>query len=187
MANKRGAADRIKALLPTREQMEGNRWLRPVAHLLLRPALWRFTRRSVPRAVGVGLFVGIFVMVPFAQPLAAALIAIPCRANVPLCAGTTLLSNPLTTPLIILAALWVGSALFGMHGEPTTMVAMMRQGVPFEEWTKWLLSSAAPALMSGLLTIAAVAGLLGWAIATFGWRLWIGHKWRAREHRLGRA
>lgn len=180
--SKTWAADKIRAMLPTREEMEANRWLRPVAHLLLRPALWRFTRRSVPRAVGLGLFIGILVMVPVIQPLSAALLAIPLRANVPLSAGTTLLSNPVTTPFLVIAALWVGSNVFGVHADPHTMMTMMRDGVPLSEWIDWLLSAAAPALLAGLVTIATVAGIVGYALSALFWRLWIGGKWRSRAH-----
>ena len=41
------------------------------------PALWRFTRRSVPRGVALGLFVGIFVVIPGLQIFGAALLATP--------------------------------------------------------------------------------------------------------------
>jgi uncharacterized protein (DUF2062 family) len=49
--------------LPTRESFERIRWLRPVAHRVLLPQLWRFHRRSVPRGVALGVLVG--VIVPF--------------------------------------------------------------------------------------------------------------------------
>ena len=49
--------------LPTREEMAGNRWLAPIAHRFLSPELWRFTRRSVPRGVALGLFSGFIVPV----------------------------------------------------------------------------------------------------------------------------
>ena len=67
--------------MPTREQMEGNRYIRPFAHRVLRSELWRFTRRSVPRGVALGLLVGIIV--PFAQILFAALLtgATPVAAS----------------------------------------------------------------------------------------------------------
>src|ERR1044072_9868376 len=95
--------------MPTREQMEGNRYIRPFAGRVLRSELWRFTRRSVPRGVAPGLIVGIIV--PFAQILFAALLAAPIRANVPLAALMTFVTNPFTTPLIWVAAYWVGSLL----------------------------------------------------------------------------
>ena len=41
--------------MPKREELEHNRWVGPFAR---RPELWRFTRRSVPRGVAVGLLVG---------------------------------------------------------------------------------------------------------------------------------
>ncbi len=87
--------------MPTRETFERSRWLRPIAHRVLRPELWRFHRRSVPRGVALGMVVGI--LVPVAQTLVAALLALPVRANVPVAAVTTLLTNPLTTP-----PLWLG-------------------------------------------------------------------------------
>jgi len=42
---------------PTRESLEKSRVLAPVAHRVLEPSLWRFSRRSVPRGVALGLFV----------------------------------------------------------------------------------------------------------------------------------
>ncbi|MFP5454422.1 MAG: DUF2062 domain-containing protein, partial [Alphaproteobacteria bacterium] len=58
---------------PTRESLEQVRWLRPFAHRVLEPSLWRFTRRSVPRGVALGLIVGIFLMIPGLQIIGAAL------------------------------------------------------------------------------------------------------------------
>ena len=52
-------ADLLRENMPTREQLEGNRFVRPFAHWVLRAELWRFTRRSVPRGVAIGLLVGI--------------------------------------------------------------------------------------------------------------------------------
>src|SRR3546814_14331011 len=72
----------------------------PVAHRVLEPSLWRFTRRSVPRGVALGLLVGIFLLIPGVQIAGAALLALPFRANIPLAAAMTFLSNPATTPLL---------------------------------------------------------------------------------------
>jgi uncharacterized protein (DUF2062 family) len=181
--NKTWLADRIRMMLPSREELERNRLMQPVAHLLLQPALWRFTRRSVPRAIAVGLTIGIFVIIPFVQPVAAAMVAVPVRANVPLTAGTTLLTNPVTTPLLLMAALWVGSDLFGFPANPGAVLQMIGRHASIEQWVNWLFSSAAPALITGLAVIAVVAGLVGYALAALVWRLWITHKWRRRRHR----
>ena len=85
---------------PTRESLEHNKFLAPVAHRVLEPSLWRFTRRSVPRGVALGLLVGIFLLIPGIQIAGAALLALPFRANIPVAAAMTFLSNPATTPLI---------------------------------------------------------------------------------------
>ena len=69
----------IQRQMPTREQLERNRFLRPVAHRVLAPELWRFTRRSVPRGVALGLFVGIFLLIPGLQIVGAAFAAIFTR------------------------------------------------------------------------------------------------------------
>ena len=53
----------------------------------------------------VGLLVGIFALIPGVQIVGAALMCVPFRGNVPLAAGATLLSNPATTPMILLAAI----------------------------------------------------------------------------------
>jgi uncharacterized protein (DUF2062 family) len=183
-SNNSWLADRIRAMLPSRAELERSRLMRPVAHLLLRPALWRFTRRSVPRAVGIGLFVGILIMIPFLQPVAAVLAAIPFRANVPLTAGITLLTNPLTTPFIIFGSLWVGSDLFGFPADPGSMGRMIQSHASLAEWGEWLLSTAAPAIVSGLLVVASVAALIGYLAAKLGWSWWIKNKWRRRRQRL---
>ena len=49
--------------------------------------MWQVWRRSVPRAVAVGLFVGIFLMVPGLQIVGAALASVPFRANIPIAAA----------------------------------------------------------------------------------------------------
>src|SRR3546814_1322971 len=70
-----------------------------------------FTRTSVPRGTALGLFVGIFFLIPGMQILGVALLALPCRANIPIGAAMTFLSNPVTTPFIILASVWLGDWL----------------------------------------------------------------------------
>lgn len=163
--------------MPTRESMETNRLLRPVAHRVLAPELWRFTRRSVPRGVALGTVVGF--LVPVAQTPVAALLALPARANVPVAALTTFITNPLTTPLIWTAGYYVGRWVLRLDrhvpGQPIRDAAS-------SGWVQWLMSDAAPALAVGLLILTAIAALAGWAISVLGWRWWIARKWRQRAH-----
>ena len=105
--------------MPTREGLEQNRFIRPFAHRVLRSELWRFTRRSVPRGVALGMMVGI--LIPFAQIFFAALLSLSVRANVPVAALTTFVTNLFTTPLIWLLSYEVGS--FILKVDASTMVA----------------------------------------------------------------
>lgn len=171
--------------LPTRESVEGVRWLRPVAHVVLRSDLWRFHRRSVPRGVALGLIVGIFLMIPGLQMIGAVLISLPFRANIPLAVGMTFLSNPLTTPLILLASLGIGNKLLGLHADISTFMTLLKEHAGLREYMNWLFSDAAPALMGGLAVISIAAGIIGYFLAAFLWQWWIRHKWRHRAaHRL---
>lgn len=165
-----------RRMVPTREVLIRSRFVRPLA---ARPELWRYTRRSVPRGVAVGLFVGIFAMIPGVQIVGAALMCVPFRGNVPLAAGATLLSNPATTPMILLAALWVGSFL-GLNADLATFQALIDKGAGVSEWANWLVSSAAPAMVLGLLAIAAVSSVVGYVASVVAWRWWTARRRRVR-------
>ncbi len=49
---------------PSRDEVLDSPLLKPFGQRIRESDLWRFTRRSVPRGVAIGLFVGIFLMVP---------------------------------------------------------------------------------------------------------------------------
>jgi hypothetical protein len=108
---------------PSKDEVLESRWLRPFGARVRASELWRFTRRSVPRGVFAGLFVGIFLMIPGLQIVGAALLAIPMRANIPIAAAMTFLSNPATTPFFLIASLKVGS-LLGFRADLASFEAM---------------------------------------------------------------
>ncbi len=168
--------------LPTRESMEGNRMLRPVAHRVLAPELWRFTRRSVPRGVALGMIAGF--LFPVAQIAIAAVFALPFRANVPVAALTTFITNPLTTPILWFVAYRIGAWLIRtdvpMVSEPVQQAAT--------GWLQWATSALhwlwdkGPAFGLGLIVLTGIATALGYGLSALGWRLWIARKWRQRRH-----
>lgn len=162
--------------VPTREQLEQSRVVAPLAR---RQELFRLTRRSVPRGVAIGLLVGIFALIPGLQIAGAALLCVPCRGNIPLAAAMTFLSNPATTPLILAASLYVGSAL-GFHADISTFYALYESGAGLPEWFDWLLSDAAPALLFGLFVISVVVASLGYVASVVVWRNMVARKRRTR-------
>lgn len=177
---KRSFWDRVRAWadrnMPTRESLEANRFLRPVAHRVLAPELWRFTRRSVPRGVALGMVTGI--MIPVAQIFFSALLALPFRANIPVASLTTFLTNPFTTPPLWAFAYWIGRKI--LHFDATVPGQPIATHVANDSWLKWLWSEAGPSLITGLVTITVVASILGYIVSAVGWRLWIARKWRKR-------
>ncbi|WP_228243650.1 DUF2062 domain-containing protein [Porphyrobacter sp. GA68] len=159
---KRRLADRLpawaKPTMPKREEMAQNRWLAPIAHRFLSPELWRFTRRSVPRGIALGLFCAFIV--PVGQIFLAAFLALPTRANVPLAALATFITNPFTL------AFWIGIAKF--IGE---FILRHNQAavVATEGWSAWLLETAG-VVAFGFLTLAVVASTIGYLIAGVVWQ-----------------
>lgn len=167
--------------MPTREQMEQNRFVRPFAHRVLRSDLWRFTRRSVPRGVALGLVVGIIV--PFAQILFAALLSATVRANVPLAALMTFVTNPATTPAIWVAAYWVGKWLLRI--DAATIVAPVNTAIEqtdLQHFLEWL-TGATMVTAFGLIVIALVSAVLSYVISGWVWRAMVARKWARRHNR----
>lgn len=177
--------DWIRGQAPSRESFERSRFLRPFAQRVFHPALWRFTRRSVPRGVALGLLVGIFLLIPGIQIAGAALLALPVRANIPIAAAMTFLSNPVTTPFILAGAIYIGDASLHLGADLGQFEALIQRGAPLVDWASWLLSSAAPAMLWGLFVIAAVSAVIGYLLAVAGWRYWLVRKWRARARVRG--
>lgn len=168
--------------LPTRESLEGSRLLRPVAHRVLAPELWRFTRRSVPRGVALGMVTGI--LFPVAQIPFSAMLALPSRANIPAAALTTFITNPVTTPPLWVLAYWIGKwALHLDEALPGDPMSKAAHDAAQSGWMQWLMSDAAPATALGLLIVTAILSSAGYGLSALGWRLWIARKWRHRHTR----
>jgi uncharacterized protein (DUF2062 family) len=173
----------VESNMPSREQMAESRWIKPFGRRILASEFWRFTRRSVPRGVAVGLFVGVFFLIPGVQIIGAALFCVPVRGNIPIAAGMTFLTNPFTTPFLILASIPVGN-LFGFHADAAAVTGMYARSAPISEWLAWLASDAAPALVSGLFLIALASGAIGYVVASLFWRWRTARKWRRRMARM---
>lgn len=165
---------------PSPEEVQNSRWLKPFGTRIRASELWRFTRRSVPRGVAIGLFVGIFLMVPGLQIVGAALVCMPLRGNVAIAAAMTFLSNPATTPFFLVAAMQIGNRL-GFHADLATLQVLATTHASIGRWMAWLFSDAAPAMIAGLAIIGAGFAFAGYWVSLVGWRWWVAHKWRHRR------
>lgn len=154
-----------------RETILRSRWLRPFAHLFAHPSLWHLNSRSVPRALALGLFAAFII--PVGQFALAALLAIPMRANVPLAAATTLVTNPLTFPPIYFAAYKLGSFLLPSSSSGGA-------GELADDFGSMLLDLSGPTAL-GLLIFAILSAAAGFLIGTAFWRLRLLRRWRSRR------
>lgn len=187
--NKDWAARTIKRVvawleqkMPTRDGMRKNRYLKPIAHRFLRSDLWRFTRRSVPRGVALGMLAAF--LIPVGQIFAAVFLALPVRANVPIAALTTFITNPFTYPFWIAVANQIGKFVLRIDaltaGQPLN--EGMRSGLG--EWLSWFVREAGVTAF-GFLLLAIVFGALGYVMSSLGWRWWVARKRAKRLNQLG--
>ena len=168
----------LRRHIPSRETLHHNPLLKPFARQLGKPELWRMHRRSVPRAVALGL--GIGVVVPVMHTFLAALLAIPLRANVAIAAAFTLLINPLTIPPLYYLAYRTG--LWEMHADAavTNAAAAAHFSSELSRLLFWVHEASGPIAL-GILTIAVGAATLGYALTAVAWRSWLSLKLRRRR------
>jgi uncharacterized protein len=171
----------LQNAMPSRESFESSKILRPFAKRVFHPALWRFTRRSVPRGVALGLLVGIFLLIPGVQIAGVALLALPFRANIPLGAAMTFLSMPATTPFILAGSVYIGNRVLGLSADIGKFYQLIEQHASVSKWLGWVVSDAAPALVTGLFIISVACAVIGYILSVVVWRWWIVSKWRRRS------
>lgn len=102
-------------------RMRHRPWWRKLTKPLFDRHLWKPCRDSVASGATIGSF---FAVMPMpAQSLAAALVAMRCKGNVPFAVGFCFLSNPFTNVPIWSAQLWLGN--FIQHHVPVPMPAIL--------------------------------------------------------------
>lgn len=177
---------RSRFRLPEREHLLNSRMLRPFRRWLHHHALWERDRDAIARGAAIGVFFGL--LVPVAQILFAAVSAILLRANLPVAAAATLVTNPLTFPLVYWLAYQVGIAIVGVPAAVTGTPLAADEGSEdiglseeaashalevvswFDTLFGWATSIGAP-LAIGLGTLAVAGAVLTWMLVQGGWRL----------------
>jgi len=174
--SKTWAMDFIRKNTPTREAMAANKYLAPIAHRFLSPELWRFTRQSVPRGVALGLFAAFII--PVGQIFLAAFLALPSRANVPLAALVTFVTNPFTLPFWLVAANKVGNFTLRLDVAGPALANAKAQAGAWDMVVDFFQMAGATAF--GFLVLAVVAPSIGYLVAGWVWRAVVSRK-RARR------
>jgi uncharacterized protein (DUF2062 family) len=174
--SKTWAMDVIRKNTPTREEMAQNRFLAPVAHRVLSPELWRFTRRSVPRGVALGLFAA-FIF-PLGQILISTFLALPARANVPLAALVTFVTNPLTLPFWMALAYKIGDFILHLGATAPVIVTAPADDGMWSVLTN--IFDVGFAAIVGYLVLSLVTPVIGYVMSVWVWRAVVSRK-RARR------
>jgi uncharacterized protein (DUF2062 family) len=156
--------------LPSAEEVQSYRTLRWMGPLLRRPWLWHFDRRSVAAGAAIGVFFGF--MIPVLQIVFSALAALLLRANLPVAAAATLVSNPFTYAPIGVLAYRTGSALLGepMARAEEAAIERSAEDVPLapQSWRERVSALGKPVIV-GLAVFATVGAALAWLAVNLVW------------------
>lgn len=179
---------RLRRWLPSEDKLRTQRSLRWLGPLLRRPWLWHLTRRRVAMGAAIGVFFGF--LIPVMQIAAAAGVAVLLRANLPVAAAATLVSNPLTYVPIWVAAYRTGATLLG---EPIDAAQARAQAealadqldadeIDSRSWSQRLFAIGKP-LMLGLAVFAVAGAMVTWFTVQLLWTLAV----RVRRRRASRT
>jgi uncharacterized protein (DUF2062 family) len=179
--------DWIRRRLPNEETLKAHPGLRWLGPLLRRPWLWQLSRRRVAIGAGIGVFFGF--LIPVLQIAGAALVALVLRANLPVAAFATLVSNPFTYAPIGVAAYHTGAAILGKAVEPGATEALAGAVDAADAGTGdkpgWVERAKAigKPLFVGLAVFAVVGGISAWALVHVAWTVGV---WLKRKRRRAR-
>jgi uncharacterized protein (DUF2062 family) len=128
-------------------------------------------------------------LIPGSNPvqfLAASLLAIGFRVNLPIAVAVTLYSNPLTILPLYFAAFKLGQLALLQGGGELPSVALALEGKGFREWIPtaldWLATVGKP-LLVGLPLLGIVLAIVGYIVVDWAWRLHVMMEWRKRQLR----
>jgi uncharacterized protein len=169
---------------PATARITADPWLRRYLPALTDPDLWHFNRRSSARAVAIGLACGL-IPGPL-QALAAAVVCVALRANLPLAVVTTFYTNPLTIVPLYAVAYQAGRLLLppashAASAMPPDLTFDLDGLASFLHW----IASMGPPLAVGLPLLAAMLGLAGFVTVRLAWRWHTLRAWRRRGHAGG--
>lgn len=162
----------FKRYMPDPETIKNNRSLRFLGGVVNEPNLWHLNRHSIARAMAIGLF---WAMIPMPmQMLAAALCALPLRANLPISIGLVWLTNPLTIPPIFYANYKVGTWLM------STPAVQLPEKITIG-WIMEVTTTHWQPLYLGSVAVGVLLAAIGYFGVLLYWRWWVSRNWKRRQ------
>ncbi len=164
----------LKRYMPDPASIRKQKSLRFLGRLLHDPNLWHLNRRSVSRAVAVGLFAA-FLPIPL-QMLLAASLAILVRGNLPIGVSLVWITNPLTMAPVFYCTYSVGAWILD------TPAGHLPDSITLEWISSQFHGMWQPFLLGSVVTSLVMAAL-GYALTLGFWRWWVGRQWRKRPRK----
>ncbi len=168
------ARNLLKRYFPTPEKIKNNPALRMFEPLLHDPNLFHLNRHSVSVAVFWGLLIAI-LPVPGQMPLAA-LAALVFRCNLPIAVALAWVSNPFTTPFILVISYKIGAFILqsdALHFDPKFSIDWLMNSVG-QVWKPLLLGC----VIGGILS-----GATGYLLMQAYWRWHVARAWQKRKEK----
>jgi uncharacterized protein (DUF2062 family) len=171
---------RLQRWLPSPDSLRANRTLRWLGPVLAHPGLWQLSRRRVATGAAIGVFFGF--LVPVLQIAFAAAAAVVVRANLPVAAVSTLVTNPFTFAPVYVAAYYTGAAVLGEDVDASAVEALS-EGGSGPSWTDRFADVGKPWIV-GLVVFAVAGGAATWIGVHVAWIAGVRlRRWRTRRRR----
>ncbi|MDT7928421.1 DUF2062 domain-containing protein [Tepidimonas sp.] len=193
--------DLVLSLLPSRERLQGMRWLRWLSPYLHHPRLWHLNRKGLALGLALGVFFGL--LIPLGQIPASATLAVLLRANLPAAVASTFVTNPVTIGPVYYGAFKLGAWV--LQSEPGPGVTTGPEGIilatpgasmestvddgAHRPWWAWAadlwhwISGIGKPLAVGLAIVASVSGIVVYVLVNV---LWVWKVRLTRRRRLRR-
>ncbi|OUR69035.1 ATP-binding protein [Marinomonas sp. 42_23_T18] len=163
----------FKKYIPQPDKLKNNKILALLGNKIYDQDLWHLNRKSVAKAFLNGLFWAALPM-PL-QMLAAALFAIPLKANIPLSIALVWISNPITMPFLFYCNYLIGTLIVGSNHASDFQLSI--------EWIWSKLEHIWLPLYVGSLITGIISGIVGYLTILILWRHKVNKRWNARKLR----
>ena len=164
----------IKRHVPNPAYFRKKSSLKFLGDQLHRASLWHLNRRSVAKAVAIGLFC-MWIPIPF-QTILAALLAIMLSANLPLSVILVFITNPITIPPMFYFAYRIGGWFLGLPSEEMHFSFSV-------EWVSNTLKHSWKPLLLGSLVLGTLSSFIGYIGVRIAWRSFILKQWECRSQK----
>jgi uncharacterized protein len=174
----------LRKILPKSHTLKKDKQISWIGAALHHPNIWHLNRYSVSKGVAIGLLTA-FIPLPI-QMLAAVLLAIFFKGNLPIAVALTWITNPVTfVPINYFiykvgqlvtydSAVYVVTYDFEIQGKTLTEIVSY-----FFKWVQGLSKS----FLVGLIIVACSSSFLGYWLIRLVWRIGTVLQWRKRQLR----